>query len=116
MSLNTFNEIYIMGGNKKYMFLINKDGYDFFRYIKIIEPSEMFIATTSGPFNRIPVRIQCLDGSYLKPDTIYRILCVHLDRVELETYYFPVDITDISQFESKRCEVNLDSFMMFIND
>ncbi len=114
MSTQRFKEMYIMDGNKKYMFLVNKNDADFFRYIRIIEPYDLFIATSEGPFERIPIRIQCLDGTYLKPDTIYRPLCVHLDRVELETYYYPVDITDISQYEPKRCEVDLDSFMRFI--
>ncbi len=64
-----------------------------------------------NPYTRLNIRLQCHDGEYLEVDTLCKELCYHLDRVELETYWFPDDISSVDQLKSKVCSVDINSFV-----
>ena len=59
----------------------------------------------------LKTKLQCYDGDYLEVETMCKELCFHLDKVELETYWFPDDITDVKQLVSKRCFVDINSYI-----
>ncbi len=62
-------------------------------------------------YTRLNIRLQCQDGEYLEVDTLCKELCYHLDKVELETYWFPKDISNVNQFKSKICSVDINSYI-----